>query len=150
MKARAFPQFSAPLEFIFLNSRRRSCRQAMDGDAGFIVIDQGQSALLAIEDFIVLGDRFTAQDGPAVLQIPFAEAFDHNGEKERALMCVLRCLAQGPRLASLLRGTFGRSGHAMLGTFLLLHEIAHFAVDSEQAFAAPGAEYGEWRSGRAL
>jgi len=137
VKARAFPQFSAPLEFIFLNSRRRSCRQAMDGGAGFIVIDQGQSALLAIEDLLVLGDRFTAQDGLVVLQIPFAEAFDHNGEKERALMCVLRCLAQGPRLANLLRATFGRPGHSMLGTFLLLHEIAHFAVDSEQAFAAP-------------
>lgn len=109
----------------------------MDGDAGFIVIDQGQSALLAIEDFVVLGDHFTAQDGLAVLQIPFAEAFDHNGEKERALVCILRCLAQGPRMANFLRATFSRPGHSMLGTFLPLHELAHFAVDSEQALAAP-------------
>jgi hypothetical protein len=135
LKAKAFPQFSTPLEFIFLNSRRRSCRQASDGDRGFIVVDQGQATLMALEDFVLRGNSFAVEDSLTLLQIAFAESFEHNGERERALVCTLRALSQGPRLAKLLRGASANAG--LVGVFLLLHEMAHFAVDSEQPFTKP-------------
>jgi hypothetical protein len=137
LKAKAFPQFSTPLEFIFLNSRRRSCRQAFDGDQGFIIVDQGQATLMAVEDFVLRGNSFAAEDSLTLLQIAFAEAFEHNGEKEHALICTLRALAQGPRLTNLLRTTFADAGHSTVGVFLLLHEMAHFAVDTGQPFTKP-------------
>lgn len=137
VKAKAFPKFATELDFIFLNSRRRSCRQVVHGDKGFIIIDQGQTALVAIEDFILRAHHFDADDSLTLLQVPFAEAFRRNNELERALMCIERCLAQGPRLGSLLRSTFNEAGHSTLGLFLLLHEIAHFAVDTEQPFTTP-------------
>jgi hypothetical protein len=140
LKAKAFPQFETDLEFIFLSSRRRTCRQVIDGGKGFIFVDRGEAALLTIEDFILRRNEFEPEDGLAILQLPFAEAFQHSDELERALICTMRCLAQSPRLANLVRSASNEPGHSTPELFLLLHELAHFAVDTEQSFAMPVRE----------
>jgi hypothetical protein len=135
VKARAFPELHAPLEFVFLRSRRRHCEQFLHGDGGLIILDQGLTALLAMQDALLTARGYDPDHGLVVMHVPFAEAFRHEDAVEHSLLCVARCLEQRNLLADLCRSTFSQPGHSRLGVVVLLHEIAHFAIDTRQPFA---------------
>lgn len=135
VKTRAFPELHAPLEFIFLRSRRRHCEQFLHDDGGVIILDQGLTALLAMQDALLTARSYDADHGLVVMHVPFAEAFRHQDAVEHSLLCVARCLERRTLLADLCRATFSKPGHSRLGVLVLLHEMAHFAIDTRQPFA---------------
>jgi hypothetical protein len=135
LKRQAFPALQAPVEFAFINSRRRSFRQTPRDAGGLVIADQGETALVALEDFLVRTPRAGLPQSLTLMQVPFAEAFRRNNSLERSLLCATQALDAAPLLAGLAREAFGQAGYSLVGLFLLLHEIAHFAIDTRQPFA---------------
>jgi hypothetical protein len=136
VQRQAFPELTLPLDFIYLHSRRRSFRQFRMGGRNFVVVDRGLSELLTLQDFLVIARGYDPDDGLAVMQVPFAEAFRHHGEVERALLCAEASHDQRARIHALRVALVARPGNSGVGLALLLHEIAHFLVDGEHPSVA--------------
>jgi hypothetical protein len=135
--ADAFPDLNISLDYVFIKSRRRHTEQIPMSSGGAIVIDDKLSSLLLIHDTLLQAPSYLPESGLALMMVPYAEAFYREDAPERALLAATMALEH----ASLLRGMqkFAASlpGTSSIPLFLLLHEIAHFAVDSGQPFAQP-------------
>ena len=133
----AFPRLCESLSFRLLRSHRRYSAQFPGPEGGLIVIDQGQVTLLSLADLLVGAD--TAQDKLSLLllNVPFAEEFRHCRAFDRSLICSSFSVSQHAVLQALLIRLQRNTGHSALGMFLILHEVAHYLIDSNGEFSAP-------------
>ena len=135
--ATAFPELDRDLEFVFIRSRRRHCAKFEVAGRGGIIMDDGMSDLLGVGDLLLLDGPYVDDAGLAFAAAQYAEAFHVEADAERTIVAAAQANRR-PLVLELLcergRGTPGRSA-AML--FLLLHEVAHFAVDNGVPFVTP-------------
>jgi hypothetical protein len=136
----AYPELAAKIEFVFLRSRRRRYEQLPTENGGIIVVDEGLSTLSAFQDTVLGTSGYTPDHGLALALIPFAEAFKAERADDHALLCAAMIHEHRGVLRDLHVETARRPGRSALRHFLLLHEIAHFAVDTGAAFVASPLE----------
>ena len=132
----AYPELAAAIEFVFLKSRRRRYEQLPTDGGGVIVVDEGLSVLSALQDTLLGTASYTPDHGLTLALVPYAEAFKAEGANDHALLCAAMIHEQRGLLRDLHVEMARRPGRSALRYFLLLHEIAHFAVDNGASFVA--------------
>lgn len=137
MAKSAFPDLNISLNYTFIRSRRRHTEQLPTSSGGVIIIDDKLSALLLIHDTLLQAPSYLPDSGLALMMLPYAEAFQHEGAAERALLTATMALERAPLLRGMQKFAASLPGTSSIPLFLLLHEIAHFAVDTCQPFAQP-------------
>lgn len=134
VQAKAFPSWIVDFDVVLLSSRRRECRQVRSEGAPIIIVDQGLTSLLALQDHLLRRQEETPDEELVVASLVFAEALYQNGLFDRACLCASKCLERREALVRLCEHVFRQPGHSGLGLFVLLHEMAHMAVDAAAPF----------------
>lgn len=135
--AGAFPDLTARLDYAFVKSRRRHTEKIQTSSGGIIIVDDKLSSLLSIHDALLLAPSYLPDSGLALMTVPYAEAFQAEDAAERAMVTAAMALGHAPLLRGMRNFAASLPGSSSISLFLLLHEVAHFAVDTGQPFAQP-------------